>query len=55
MNTCPCCSSTLLRHISHKKVIWFCLNCRQEMPRLVATKNNPVQAPKTKHLELSRK
>lgn len=54
MNTCPCCSNTLLRHISHKKVIWFCLSCRQEMPQLVTKKKNTIQSAEVKHLELSR-
>jgi ribosomal protein L37AE/L43A len=33
--TCPCCSQTLLRHISAKGIYWFCPNCYQEMPTLV--------------------
>ncbi|MEM9273055.1 MAG: hypothetical protein AAGA80_08845 [Cyanobacteria bacterium P01_F01_bin.143] len=34
MATCPCCSDTLLRSIAHKKIIWFCPSCRQEMPNM---------------------
>ncbi len=32
MNTCPCCSNKLLRHIRCSNVYWFCSHCRQEMP-----------------------
>lgn len=36
MNTCPCCSTTLLRHARHSGVYWFCSHCWQEMPDLSA-------------------
>lgn len=29
---CPCCSQPLLRHISFKRIYWFCSQCYQEMP-----------------------
>ncbi|AFY56371.1 hypothetical protein Riv7116_3929 [Rivularia sp. PCC 7116] len=32
MNYCPCCKDTLLSHISHNHVYWFCPSCWQEMP-----------------------
>ena len=32
MNSCPCCSHQLLRHIRQRNVYWFCSHCRQEMP-----------------------
>ncbi|WP_089127535.1 hypothetical protein [Tolypothrix sp. NIES-4075] len=32
MNSCPCCSHQLLRHIRCSNVYWFCSHCRQEMP-----------------------
>lgn len=31
---CPCCSHTLLRHIRHQKITWFCKKCWQDMPLL---------------------
>jgi len=34
MNSCPCCSHKLLRHIRQQNVYWFCSHCRQEMPNL---------------------
>lgn len=34
MNNCPCCSDTMLRHIRHQEIYWYCLYCRQEMPNL---------------------
>ncbi|MEG4504504.1 hypothetical protein QUA81_10135 [Microcoleus sp. F6_B4] len=34
MNSCPCCSSQLLRHARHNRVYWFCSHCWQEMPDL---------------------
>jgi hypothetical protein len=32
MNYCPCCKDTLLSHISHNHIYWFCPSCWQEMP-----------------------
>lgn len=32
MNDCPCCSSSMLRHIEHNRVYWYCPSCHQEMP-----------------------
>lgn len=34
MNTCPCCSEHLLRHVRHASIYWFCPRCKQEMPVL---------------------
>ncbi|PSB13076.1 hypothetical protein C7B61_05050 [filamentous cyanobacterium CCP1] len=34
MTTCPCCSNSMLRHIRHHQVYWFCRSCWQEMPLL---------------------
>lgn len=31
---CPCCSSTLLRHIRPTGIYWYCSHCHQEMPNL---------------------
>ena len=33
-NTCPCCGGSLLRHIRHGGLYWFCVSCRQEVPQL---------------------
>ncbi len=32
MNNYPCCSDTMLRHIRHHEIYWYCPSCRQEMP-----------------------
>jgi len=40
MNTCPCCSEPLLRHIRRNSVYWFCPRCWQIMPLLDAVLNN---------------
>ncbi len=32
MNSCPCCTAMLLRHVRHNDVYWFCPHCWQEMP-----------------------
>ncbi|MCU0568038.1 MAG: hypothetical protein MUF49_15735 [Oculatellaceae cyanobacterium Prado106] len=32
MAACPCCSTSMLRHIRHRQVYWFCRSCWQEMP-----------------------
>ncbi|MGB3510538.1 MAG: hypothetical protein WBA93_15140 [Microcoleaceae cyanobacterium] len=34
MHTCPCCSTTLLRHARHNTIYWYCPHCREEMPDL---------------------
>lgn len=31
---CPCCSHSLLRHISSQRVYWYCRHCHQAMPNL---------------------
>jgi ribosomal protein L37AE/L43A len=32
MATCPCCTQTMMRHIRHHHIYWFCRSCWQEMP-----------------------
>ncbi|MFO0171316.1 MAG: hypothetical protein ACK51W_02345, partial [Aphanizomenon sp.] len=32
--TCPCCGGSILRHVRHHEVYWFCVSCRQEVPLL---------------------
>ncbi len=34
MHTCPCCSTTLLRHVRNNSIYWYCPHCREEMPDL---------------------
>lgn len=33
-NSCPCCGGSLLRHVRHQEVYWFCRTCWQEIPIL---------------------
>ncbi len=33
-NSCYCCGNSLLRHVRHGKVYWFCKSCWQEVPLL---------------------
>lgn len=33
-NNCPCCGSSLLRHVRHGQLYWFCKTCWQEVPLL---------------------
>ncbi|MEO1372862.1 MAG: hypothetical protein AAFW70_00770 [Cyanobacteria bacterium J06635_10] len=35
-NNCPCCGGSLLRHVRHSELYWFCQNCWQELPVLNA-------------------
>lgn len=42
MSYCICCHHSLLRHIRHSDVYWFCPNCWQEMPDLNTTMNQDV-------------
>ncbi|MBD2301462.1 hypothetical protein H6G80_04875 [Nostoc sp. FACHB-87] len=39
-NTCPCCGGSLLRHVRHAELYWFCLSCRQEVPLLTINRLN---------------
>ncbi|MBU7584032.1 MAG: hypothetical protein KAF91_14165 [Nostoc sp. TH1S01] len=39
-NTCPCCGGSLLRHVRHGELYWFCLSCRQEVPLLTINRLN---------------
>ena len=32
MSYCICCNSSLLRHIRHGEIYWYCPDCRQDMP-----------------------
>ncbi|VXD23085.1 hypothetical protein PL8927_760272 [Planktothrix serta PCC 8927] len=41
MNTCPCCSSPMLRHARQHQVYWFCRSCWEEMP-LLEVQNSPL-------------
>jgi len=50
--TCPCCDSSLLRHIRHGKVYWFCTHCWQEVP-LLAIERTPVEASVSEAIALS--
>lgn len=42
---CPCCSHTLLHHLSRDREYWFCRNCWQEMPDLEAFKQETFHQP----------
>ncbi|MEM8718980.1 MAG: hypothetical protein AAGE84_06680 [Cyanobacteria bacterium P01_G01_bin.39] len=33
-NSCPCCSSSMLLHLSSRRSYWLCPHCRLEMPDL---------------------
>ncbi|MEO1430252.1 MAG: hypothetical protein AAFV71_14545 [Cyanobacteria bacterium J06633_8] len=44
MNYCPCCKDTLLPHISHNHIYWFCPSCWQEMPVCVVPKSHGLTA-----------
>ncbi|WGV25741.1 hypothetical protein [Halotia branconii] len=37
-NTCPCCGGSLLRHVRHSELYWFCVSCRQEVPLLTVNR-----------------
>jgi ribosomal protein L37AE/L43A len=46
MTTCPCCSDSMLRHIRHHQVYWFCRSCWQEMPAYRCNENHPSNISK---------
>ncbi|MEO0431210.1 MAG: hypothetical protein AAF151_05885 [Cyanobacteria bacterium J06656_5] len=37
MNKCLCCHTSLLRHIRHSRIYWYCSTCRQDMPQTTTT------------------
>ena len=37
MANCLCCKDSLLMHVRHHEVYWFCRTCWQEMPHLDRT------------------
>ncbi|NMG10931.1 hypothetical protein [Brasilonema sp. UFV-L1] len=36
-NSCPCCGGSLLRHVRHGELYWFCKTCWQEVPLLTVS------------------
>jgi hypothetical protein len=34
INSCLCCGGSVLRHIRHNQIYWFCTSCKQEVPLL---------------------
>lgn len=44
VNNCPCCGGSLLRHVRHSELYWFCQNCRQEVPLLTVSRIPSVEA-----------
>jgi ribosomal protein L37AE/L43A len=45
-NSCPCCGGSLLRHVRHGTVYWFCKTCWQEVPLLSVSPISNVEAGK---------
>jgi hypothetical protein len=53
VNTCPCCGGSILRHVRHHEVYWFCLSCRQEVPVLtVNSGSNSLSKLENRHQEV---
>jgi hypothetical protein len=52
MNSCPCCSDVLLRHIRGHEVYWFCRNCWQSMPVLSVNRSNFASRVTNRELSL---
>ena len=51
--TCPCCDNSLLRHIRHGKVYWFCTHCWQEVP-LLEIEQTPVETNLAEAIAISK-
>ncbi|MDJ0591555.1 MAG: hypothetical protein QNJ72_16405 [Pleurocapsa sp. MO_226.B13] len=43
-NSCPCCSDSMLRHLSNRHSYWFCPSCRIEMPDVASKKAEGVKS-----------
>ena len=39
-NNCPCCSESMLLHLSSRRSYWFCNHCRLEMPTAAKASRN---------------
>ena len=35
-NSCPCCSDSMLLHLTSRRSYWFCRHCRLEIPNFKA-------------------
>lgn len=46
-NTCPCCGGSVLRHVRHGELYWFCLSCRQEVPLLTINRVSNMETRNT--------
>jgi uncharacterized Zn finger protein (UPF0148 family) len=42
-NSCPCCGGSLLRHVRHGELYWFCQTCWQEVPVLTVGSVSSVE------------
>ncbi|MCF4966789.1 hypothetical protein [Nostoc sp. CMAA1605] len=47
VNNCPCCGGSILRHVRHGELYWFCLSCRQEVPLLNTNRLTTVDTRNT--------
>ncbi|MEC4887920.1 MAG: hypothetical protein SAL70_42430 [Scytonema sp. PMC 1070.18] len=45
-NSCPCCGGSLLRHVRHGSLYWFCKTCWQEVPLLTVNQISSVEGRK---------
>ncbi|MEM6611153.1 MAG: hypothetical protein AAF652_02670 [Cyanobacteria bacterium P01_C01_bin.72] len=50
-STCPCCSRSMLLHISSRRSFWRCSHCRTEVPHTAPqkqlNKSTPIKLPAT--------
>lgn len=45
--TCPCCGGSILRHVRHGELYWFCPSCWQEMPLLSISRLSNLESSNT--------
>ena len=48
VNNCPCCSQSMLLHLSSRRSYWLCNRCRIEMPN-----PNPKGIPQSQKIDLN--
>jgi len=51
MNECICCRDRLIRHLSHRRMYWFCPSCHQEMPNIDEIQAHRLQTINHKRLK----
>ncbi|MGB5633950.1 MAG: hypothetical protein WBM86_14380 [Waterburya sp.] len=53
INSCPCCSTSMLLHLSNRRSYWLCSHCRLEIPNSVSQSNGKQSKTQSKTISLT--